>query len=602
LVSNESLRETRKEIALKKTLLCITALALIFSFGCAKREDLVVAKVGDRKITVRDFENASVTMSEKYLPRTNDLAGKLEMLNHIIDKEVMVLKANAAGYDKEKSFVDFWEKYKGGYAVAQLENVYIMKKVTVTDQEVNDYFDKMHDEYTLSQILVPSEDEARYIREQIMNGADFGEMARKYSYGPEAVNGGFLGTSNIGFLFYWIEEALFSAKEGDVTQPLQTATGWAILKVDRIQRITPPKDLVWARKKVTADKQKKMLEEMKRKIKKDIGFQIYPEAVDVVYSALPPDVPFEDFIKGRVTNQNAPKLEIPEQRQGMIIAQYADGVYTIKDFIKIYNDTPLPDRPRHQYGKESIVEAIDRQLWDTVLPVYAEKTLKVLEIPEVAKDLQTKKDRFLVNAMYKDQITDQVTVSELEVRDYYQAHKDEIKGPEKRDFSIILVADKATADQVAGLAKKGESFAKLSKRFAADQAAAQSGNRTGLVEKGQYPDYDAVAFSLPEGRVSDPFQVPRGWAVIKVERIEAPKPVPYASAIASIKRLMTSELSDQLLNEKLAKWRGDYSIKIYERNLKKAELKKTRPSDAELEQKEQERQRQLRQPMPPMPE
>ena len=592
-------QEMRKELALKKTIFCVALLALVFSFGCGKRENRLVATVDGRKITIGDFEGAGDKIAEKFLPRTNDQAGKMELLNHMIDKEVMALTALAAGYEKDKSFIDFFEKYRAQYALAAMENVYVRQKVTVTDQEAKDYFDKMHNEYTLSQILVASEDEAQSIREQLVHGADFAELAKKYSLGREAGDGGLLGESSIGTMFYWVEEALFNSKEGDITQPLQTPEGWAILKVQKIKTVTPEKDLTYARQKVRADKEKKMIEGMKHKIEKDIGLQIFPEAVDIAYNNLPPDIPFGDIVEHKVTYDNAPKLEIPEQYQGMILAQYSDGQYTLKDYMKFYEELALPERPRRQYGKESVIVSIHKKIFDTMLPVYAEKNLKVLEIPEVAKDFQEKKEMILVNLLYKNQVTDQATVSDLEVQDYYNAHKNEITEPEKRSFSIILVSDKAKADLAASLAKKGESFAKLAKQYSEDPSAAQNGGSTDLVQKGHYPDYDEKAFSMAKGEVSDPVQVPRGWAVIKVDRIEAPKPLEYASAAFSIKQALATQQAEKIITEKLVKWRKDYPVKIYERNLKKAELKKTRPSDAMLQQKEQEQQKR-QQTLPPV--
>ncbi|MGD1047716.1 MAG: peptidyl-prolyl cis-trans isomerase [Candidatus Krumholzibacteriaceae bacterium] len=584
---------------MKKTIFCVALLALVFSFGCGKRENVVVATVDGRKITVGDLEGAGDKIAEKFLPRTNDQAGKMELLNHMIDKEVMALTALSAGYEKDKGFVDFFEKYKAQYALAAMENVYIRQKVTVTDQEAKDYFDKMHKEYTLSQILVSSEDEARSIREQLMHGADFAELAKKYSLGREAGDGGLLGESSIGSMFYWIEEALFTAKEGDITQPLETPEGWTILKVHKIKTITPEKDLTYARQKVRADKEKKMIEGMKHKIEKEIGLQIFPQAVDIVYNNLPPDVPFGDIVEHRVTYDNAPKLEIPEQYQDMILAQYSEGSYKLKDYMKIYEDTGLPERPRRQYGKESIIMSIHKKIFDTMLPVYAEKNLKVFEIPEVAKDFQEKKEMILVSLLYKNQVTEQATVSDLDVQDYYNKHKNELNEPEKRAFSIILVSDKAKADLVASLAKKGENFASLAKKYSEDPSAAQNKVSTDLVQKGHYPDYDEKAFSMAKGEVSDPVQVPRGWAVIKVDQIEKPQPQPYANAAFSIRQALQSQQAEKVITEKLAKWRKDYPIKIYDRNLKKVELKKTRPSDAELQQKEQEQQKQ-QQSLPPV--
>lgn len=580
---------------MKKTILCILAAGLALSLGCGKKENLVVAKVADRKITVGDFNKAVSAMDEKYLPRTNDLEGKKELLDIMINKEVMTLKALAAGYEKEQWFVEFWEKFKGQYLVASMENEYIVKKVSVTEQEAKDYFAKMHNEYQLSQILVANEDEARSIREQLSGGADFAEMAKKYSLSREAGDGGFLGTSSIGNMFYWVEEALASAKEGDITQPLQTPTGWTILKVHTIRQITPEKDLEYARKKVEGDKQKKMIAEMKQKIEKDIGLVIYPEAVDVVYNNLPPDIAMEDIVTYKVTRDNAPKLDIPEQYQGMLLAQYADGSYTLKDYMKIYDELALPERPARRVGKEAIVESIHRRIWDRTLPVYVEKQLKVQDIPEVAKGLQAKKEMMLTWKFYEDQVKNEVSVSDLEVQDYYNANQSEISSPEQREFRIILVSDKAKADQAVALARKGEDFSKLVKKFSEDPEAVRSGGATGLVQKGHFPDYDEIAFSLTLGQVSDPFQVPRGWAVVKVERIETSQPAPYAAAAQSLKLKMQEDRAEKLLKEKLAKWRQDFAIKINTRNLKKTELSRTRPSDAVLQQKAQEQQLQQQQ-------
>ena len=575
---------------MKKTILCILAAGLALSLGCGNKENLVVAKVADRNITVGDFNKAVAAMDEKYLPKTNDLEGKKELLDIMINKEVMTLKALAAGYEKDQWFVEFWGNFKGQYLVASMENEYIVKKVSVSEQEAKDYFDKMRNQYQLSQILVANEDEARAIREQLSGGADFAEMAKKYSLSREAGEGGFLGTNTVGNMFYWVEEALADTKEGDITQPLQTPTGWAILKVHSVREVTPEKDLQYARKKVEGDKQKKMIAEMKQKIEKDIGLVIYPEAVNMIYNNLPPDISMEDIVTYKVTRDNAPRLEIPEQYQGMILAQYADGSYTLKDYMKIYDEIGLPERPSRKLGKEAIVESIHRRIWDSALPTYVEQQLKVQDIPEVAKGLQAKKEMMLTWKFYEDQVKNEVSVSDLEVQDYYNANQKEISSPERREYKIILVSEKAKADQAVALARKGEDFSKLVKKFSEDPEAVQSGGGTGLVQKGHFPDYDEIAFSLSLGQVSDPFQVPRGWAVVKVEQIEAPQPIPYASAAQSIKAKMQEDRAEKLLKEKLAKWRNDFAIKINTRNLKKAELSRTRPSDAVLDQKAREQQ------------
>jgi parvulin-like peptidyl-prolyl isomerase len=257
----------------------------------------------------------------------------------------------------------------------------------------------------------------------------------------------------------------------------------------------------------------------------------------------------------------------------------------------------VPDRPTPRQGKEGVVVSIHRKIWDNVLPAYAENTLKVLEIPEVAKDLEKKKEIFLVNLLYRKQVQDEASVSDLEVQDYYNTHKADITYPEKRDFTIILMNDEKTAKEVAALAKGGEDFGRLVKKYSQDPSSSENTGRTGLVQKGHFPDYDGVAFSLGLNQVSDAFQVPRGWAVIKVTQIEAPETIPYVTAALSVKQNMLEQRADKVLKEKIAKWRKNFPIKIYERNLSKAVLERTRPSDAELEQKARLEQQQQALPM-----
>lgn len=573
---------------LKRTVLCIAAISLILSLGCSKREDLVVAKVADRNITVAGFEKASETMEDKYLPKTNDLAGKKELLDHMINKEIMGLKARAAGYEKDKEFVEFFEKWRMGYIIAALDNEYIIKKVTITEQQVKEYYDRMNYEYTISQIVVPSEDQARGLREQILAGADFAELAKKYSMSPEGAEGGYIGPNQIGRMHYWVEEALAKMNDGDVSEPLATTTGWALIKLHSLKKMLPEQDMEYARKRVRAIAQKKAIEAMRHVVEKDINLTISPEALDMVYQSLPPDIPFEDIINYKITRENAPKLEIPEQYQEMILAQYVDKTYTLKDYIKIYESLPLPDRPRRQTGKEGIISSIHERIFDSALPAYAEQKLKILEIPEIAKGLEAKKEQFLVFRLYRDQVKNLVNVTEQQVRDYYNAHQAEITSAENREYTIVLVSTKAKAEMVAGLARRGEDIGKLASEYSEDSYAKENMGRTGLTPKGNFPDYDAVAFSLAEGQVSDPFQVPRGWAVVKVMRIEAPRPVSLEEAANTVKSGLMEAQADSLLKTRLVEWRKDFPVKINERNLQKAELKKTRPLEEALRQKDEE--------------
>lgn len=569
----------RKESKVKRSILLTAVICAVLVFGCSRtdRKDLVLAEVDTRTITIADFETTAETLENKYLPETNDLEGKKELLQHMVNKEIMALKAIAMGYERDEEFAAFWKQFKGPFLITALWNEEISKKVTVTEEEIDAYFEEMHYEYTLSQIVAASEEQANQIRDEVLAGADFAEMAKKYSLGKAADNGGYIGSSPVGKIHWWIEEVLFEMESGDITPAVKTDVGYAILKVHKKRKIIPEEERDYAVRRVRAIKEYKGRNELKARIERDIHLQFYSDAVNIIFDLLPEDVPFEEIINYRVTRANAPELVVPEQYRDMILCQYDDGIYTIADFVELYHMSSLIERPRHQYGRESILQLMKKVIFDKVLPVYAEEVVKVLEIPEVAKNLGRRREQFLVYKLYQEQIDDEVAVTTKEIADYYEANKTAMETKEQRNYAIILVDDKKVAMQVAGLAKGGEDFGKLALKFSQDPTAKDNKGETGLIYPGNYMEYDDVGFGLPnEGDVSDPFPVSRGWAVVKVLEIVPGRMPTMEEAKSSIRKELKEKKGEALLEEKLESWKEGYVIKIHENNLKKAEMNRTR--------------------------
>jgi parvulin-like peptidyl-prolyl isomerase len=564
---------------LRRTFLLFAIVILAMITGCGEKDNStkVIAKVDTRVITVADFEGVSETIDQKYLPETDDLDGKKVLLNHMINKEVMALKALAMGYDKEKWFVDFWPQYKGPFLIAQLMDQEVARTVVVTEEDIAAYWNEMHYEYTLSQIVTANEDEVLEIRERALEGEDFAELAKAYSLGAGAEHGGYVGANPVGRIHWWVEEELFDMEAGDISNALKTTTGWAIIKLHRKRKVEPMYDEEWAAKRVKAIREKQGMEALKARIEIEIDLQFFTDAVNIAYDALPEDIPYEDIMSYKVNRENAPRLNLSEQFMDKLICQYADGSYTLRDFEEIYYRLALPERPRRQYGREHIIQTIHKLVFDKILPVYAEQEAKVLEIPEVKKNLENKKELFLVQKMYDDQIKDEVTVTTRDEQAYYAENLELLLKLEMRDFSVILVADPKSAADVYKMAVEGMNFAMLTRKFSTDESSKENLGRTGLHVNGAMKEYDEVGFLLDgTGAISDPFQTSRGWAVIRVEEVENERVPTFEEAQGTIRKTLLELKYEEHLYEKLEKWREDYIIEINESVLGKAELKRTR--------------------------
>jgi peptidyl-prolyl cis-trans isomerase D len=127
-------------------------------------------------------------------------------------------------------------------------------KVVLSDQEIQEYYDSNLDkgEFTTEEtvearhILIMVENDAEEeiweekkeqilsILEKARSGEDFAELAARYSEDPSREQGGHLGTFGRGSMVKPFEDAAFSMKAGEVSDPVRTQFGWHIIKVENI--------------------------------------------------------------------------------------------------------------------------------------------------------------------------------------------------------------------------------------------------------------------------------------------------------------------------------------------------------------------------------
>ena len=84
---------------------------------------------------------------------------------------------------------------------------------------------------------------ASELKRRIENGADFGELARQFSEGPSAKEGGSLGWVSRGQMVPGFEELIFSLSTDEIGGPVQTQFGIHIAQVlDKRQKAIDPAD------------------------------------------------------------------------------------------------------------------------------------------------------------------------------------------------------------------------------------------------------------------------------------------------------------------------------------------------------------------------
>ncbi len=125
-----------------------------------------------------------------------------------------------------------------------------------------------------------------------------------------------------------------------------------------------------------------------------------------------------------------------------------------------------------------------------------------------------------------------VQPTEREMRAYFDQYKDQLPPrPATISFRNIVIAPRAQpeakekaralADSIAIELRKGADFVTAAKRFSQDPVSREQGGDLGWFRRGQMvQEFEAVAFRIKPGIISDPVESPFGYHVIQVERVQ----------------------------------------------------------------------------------
>ena len=146
-------------------------------------------------------------------------------------------------------FADFRRNIKKDITISQLRKRRVENRVTVTEQEVDNYLISQanrrgsKDEFHLAHILIAvpeaaSPDQIRTAKEraetvlaQLRLGADFAETAIAVSNGQKALEGGDLGWRKAGQLPTLFSESVISMQVGQMSELIRNPSGFHIIKL-----------------------------------------------------------------------------------------------------------------------------------------------------------------------------------------------------------------------------------------------------------------------------------------------------------------------------------------------------------------------------------
>jgi peptidyl-prolyl cis-trans isomerase SurA len=185
-----------------------------------------------------------------------------------------------------------------------------------------------------------------------------------------------------------------------------------------------------------------------------------------------------------------------------------------------------------EVSDEEVEETIDRRLQAIIAQMGSER--KFLEYYkkspiEVKEELRPVVHDQLVAQRMQEEITKDVKITPAEVRAYYlKFPKDSLPLiNEELEFSQLVkypeVSEEAKAEAIRRLNElkerisKGSSFSTMAVLYSEDPGSAKNGGEYKGIKRGQFvKEFEAVAFNLKKGEVSDPFRSEFGYHIVQV--------------------------------------------------------------------------------------
>ena len=147
----------------------------------------------------------------------------------------------------------------------------------------------------------------------------------------------------------------------------------------------------------------------------------------------------------------------------------------------------------------------------------SEKDLKDM-LRQRGHSLAELKARLRLDAMLDRIATEQTTVEDSQIEQYYQKSIDEFSYGEQVRARMILTEVRQNAETLKEALDSGGDFAGLAQQFSTDPATSDQGGDMGYFERDDYAErISEVAFSLEPGQISEVFEVPDGFCILKVE-------------------------------------------------------------------------------------
>ena len=479
--------------------------------GCGeevqKPRELAVAEVGDAVITVAEFKAFNERIPQGMKQGESHEAVRRNVLESLIDKTLLVLEGAATKVEQDPSFI----KELARYERSRLMNLYVqrevMAKIRITSEEVQQLYRESGRDRALrlGGIMLESLQEAEAIIERLDAGEDFSKLAGDHSlHESSAANG---GDSSI----YQVRdqmspetvEQVLELEVGQVSAPVREVfhDGDYYIVYKLLDEIPAP----------LSASEKVVVEELTLRKRAERLAALG----DSLRSAYAPEVR-DEAIALLVERAAHGEVALKPDEGDQILCTYGDRELTLQGYLDRVE--AVTERKARVVDSAQVTALLHGRILPDLFFAAEIEAAGLSQDSLFVADLDLKREELALDALRRLEVDRHLSVSDEEIRRFYDEHPEKFTMPETIVAIEILVAADTLAQRLAQALKDGADPGELAIRHTLREGAQHHGGKLNLSLYTQsfFPDIYRVAQGMQPGQVGGPLKIDAGYSVFKV--------------------------------------------------------------------------------------
>jgi len=563
--------------------------------GCSSVDDKVVVRITDNEGTVEPrtvlvgYVNERLdSMPPHLVPSTPGDEGRLEFLDEIIRKELLVIAAKRLGYDQGPRAETVVKYFEDSHAEEMLIEKLVNEPAEPTEEYLQTFYDLRNTKFQLQEIVIRDEEAINEAYRRLTEGGeDFGAVAKEMSQAASASEGGLQQGTLWMDLHPLIRITIQDLEAGELSDIMELGGAFYIFKVASRKMASEVEPLegklltsvtVEARNFSRSIRQYELYEEWLAEAALSfdddavgIAGQRIGEALEIALPEPPEDLTVDERME-RARIQVVP--EFTEEEAPLTLATYSIGGVETTWTLGGLRDT-LAKIPGIEGIKgtepDRIKQFVERYVKSGVT-AYQIETRGYKDTAEMREYIAQKMEEYIVELTYSTEVVEKTEEpTGEEIKEYYRSHKEDYKRPVGVDVRQIIVGTEAEANLLHQRLVAGEAdFVDLVRKHSIDDwSKAKDGVISGYRQGERRLDYlQDVVFTMEVGEISEPFRAPGGYAIVEILEKYPEEQLLFADVGELVKRNVITIRREARLNEFLDELKATVTIDVIDENLK----------------------------------